>query len=151
VAYRTGFGLDEWIYCTLYIHNSGLQIIQRSRYSTHFAVHRSTRTRIPAFTSRILATELQQSHCHFKSHMKSSLQCKYFLTIILQLPIPKTRRNLVIPSSYPGSGVSTLDCSLPSPLFYPVEPLRADTTENTASVGKEVCLLMRCLTKTSYS
>jgi hypothetical protein len=26
-----------------------------------------------AFISRTLATELQQSHCHFKSHVKSSL------------------------------------------------------------------------------
>jgi hypothetical protein len=31
VTYRTGFGLDDWIYCTLYIHNSGLQVIQRYR------------------------------------------------------------------------------------------------------------------------
>jgi hypothetical protein len=22
-----GFGLDDWIYCTLYIHNSGIQVI----------------------------------------------------------------------------------------------------------------------------
>jgi hypothetical protein len=34
------------------------------------------------FTSRILATDLQQSHCHFRSHMKSSL-----LNLILFLPI----------------------------------------------------------------
>jgi hypothetical protein len=29
VAYKTGFGLDDWIYCTLYIHNLRLQVIQR--------------------------------------------------------------------------------------------------------------------------
>jgi hypothetical protein len=23
VTYKMGFGLDDWIYCTLYIHNSG--------------------------------------------------------------------------------------------------------------------------------
>jgi hypothetical protein len=27
VNYKMGFGLDDWIYCTLYIHNSGLQVI----------------------------------------------------------------------------------------------------------------------------
>jgi hypothetical protein len=27
--YRRGFVLDDWISCTLYIHNSGLQVIQR--------------------------------------------------------------------------------------------------------------------------
>jgi hypothetical protein len=31
VTYKTGFGLDDWIYCTLYIHNSELQAIQRYR------------------------------------------------------------------------------------------------------------------------
>jgi hypothetical protein len=38
--------------------------------------------------SRILATELSQSHGHFKSHMKS-------YAIILQLPIPKTGLNSI--------------------------------------------------------
>jgi hypothetical protein len=27
VAYKKGFGLDDWIYCTLYLYNSGLQPI----------------------------------------------------------------------------------------------------------------------------
>jgi hypothetical protein len=27
VTYKTGFGLDDWIYCTLYIHNPGLHVI----------------------------------------------------------------------------------------------------------------------------
>jgi hypothetical protein len=41
----------DWIYCTLYIHNSSLQTIQPYRWSTHalgFSV----------LTSRILATDL---------------------------------------------------------------------------------------------
>jgi hypothetical protein len=41
VTYKTGYGLDDWIYWVLYTHNSGLQAIQR--YST---VRRYTRTRI---------------------------------------------------------------------------------------------------------
>jgi hypothetical protein len=31
VTYKMGFGLDDWIYCTFYINNSGLQAIQRYR------------------------------------------------------------------------------------------------------------------------
>jgi hypothetical protein len=27
VTTKTGFGLDDWIYCTLYIRNSGLQAV----------------------------------------------------------------------------------------------------------------------------
>jgi hypothetical protein len=27
VTYKMSFGLDDWIYCALYIHNSGLQVI----------------------------------------------------------------------------------------------------------------------------
>jgi hypothetical protein len=49
LTYKTGFGLDDWIYYTLYIHNSGLQAIQRYRYSTHIAVHSYARTRILSF------------------------------------------------------------------------------------------------------
>jgi hypothetical protein len=47
------------------------------------------------FTSRILATDLSQSHCNFKSHMKSSLHSLIpflqFPLSHLRLPIPKTR------------------------------------------------------------
>jgi hypothetical protein len=49
VTYKTGSGLDDLICCTLYIHNSGLQAIQRSRWSTHFTVHRYTCTRVLCF------------------------------------------------------------------------------------------------------
>jgi hypothetical protein len=44
--YRRGFWIGDWIYCTLYVHNSGVQAIQRYRWSTHFPVHRYTRTKI---------------------------------------------------------------------------------------------------------
>jgi hypothetical protein len=54
---QTGFGLDDWIYCTLYIHNSGLQAIQRYRYSTHFQLNVANALGFSVFTSRILATD----------------------------------------------------------------------------------------------
>jgi hypothetical protein len=38
--------MDDWIYCTLYIQNSGLQEIQRYRWYTHFTVHSYTRTSV---------------------------------------------------------------------------------------------------------
>jgi hypothetical protein len=46
VTYRTGSGLDDWIYCSLYIHNSGPQAIQRYRCSTSFTAYRYAHTRI---------------------------------------------------------------------------------------------------------
>jgi hypothetical protein len=72
VTYKMGFGLVHWIYGTLYIHNLGLQAIQRNRWFTHFTVHCCTLTRVLSLQSHILATDLSQSHCHFKSHMKST-------------------------------------------------------------------------------
>jgi hypothetical protein len=43
MTYKMGFGLDDWIYCTLYIHTTqDCRQLQRYRYSTHFAVHRYT-------------------------------------------------------------------------------------------------------------
>jgi hypothetical protein len=50
VTYKLGFGLDDWIYCTLYIHNSGLRAIQHYRWSTPFTVHCYTGTRILSLT-----------------------------------------------------------------------------------------------------
>jgi hypothetical protein len=73
-------------------HTSELQAIQHYRYSTRFPVHRYTHAlEFSDFTSRILATDLSQSRCHFNSHMKSSLHCLIFFLPFLQLPIPKTR------------------------------------------------------------
>jgi hypothetical protein len=48
VTSETGFGLDDWIYFKLYsyIHNSGLQAIQRYHWFTHITFHRYSRARI---------------------------------------------------------------------------------------------------------
>jgi hypothetical protein len=66
-------------------HSSGLQAIQHYRCSTQFTVHCCIRT------SRILATDLSQSHCNFNSHMRSSWHRLIPFLLFLQLPIPKTR------------------------------------------------------------
>jgi hypothetical protein len=84
-------------------HISGLHAIQHCRWFTQFTVHRYTRTRKDSqwlLTTRILATDLSQPHCHFKSYIKSS--CHSLVPFLpLQMPIPKTRLHSV-PSSYPG-------------------------------------------------
>jgi hypothetical protein len=73
VTYRTGFGLDGSIYCALYIHTdrdyrqySAIAILHILQFTVVQALGFS------AFTSGISATDLLQSHCHFKSHMNSS-------------------------------------------------------------------------------
>jgi hypothetical protein len=53
LIYKTGFGLHDWIYCTLYIHNSGLQ---DDLQTIQFTVEHALGYRV--FTSRILATDL---------------------------------------------------------------------------------------------
>jgi hypothetical protein len=40
------FGLNGWTYCTLHVHNSGLQAIQRNRWFTQFTIHHCSRNRI---------------------------------------------------------------------------------------------------------
>jgi hypothetical protein len=96
--YRRGFGLDDWIYWTLFIHTvqdyrqySAIAILHPFQFTVTHALGFSV------FTSRILAVDISQSHCNFKSHVKSS-----FHSIILFLPIPKTRLNSIplLQSSY---------------------------------------------------
>jgi hypothetical protein len=55
----------------IHSHSSRLQTIQRYRYSAHFQFTFTHALRFSVFTSRILATYLSQSHCNFKSLMKS--------------------------------------------------------------------------------
>jgi hypothetical protein len=79
LTYKTGSGLDDWIYCTLYIHttldyrqHSAIGILHTFQFTVTHAVGFSV------FTSRILATDLLQSHCNFKSHFTAwFLSCHY--------------------------------------------------------------------------
>jgi hypothetical protein len=72
VTYKRGFGLDDWIYSTLYIPNTR----NYKQYSAIAILHAVLLTVTHAlgfsvFTSRILATDLSQPHCNLKSHLKS--------------------------------------------------------------------------------
>jgi hypothetical protein len=69
--------------------SSGLQAVQRYRYSTQFPVHRCTRIRILSLISRILATDLSISLA--LTHEVFFSQPNSLLAIILQLPFPMTR------------------------------------------------------------
>jgi hypothetical protein len=73
VTYKTGFGMDDWVIDPLYIHTTR----DYRQYSATADLHtlQFTDTQalgFSAITSRILATDLSQSHCHFKSDMESS-------------------------------------------------------------------------------
>jgi hypothetical protein len=90
VTYKTG----PWIgfINALYIHTTrAYRQLQRYRYSAHFQFTVVHALGFPVFTSRILATDLSQSHCNFKSHVKSSWHRLIPFLPFLQLPIPKTR------------------------------------------------------------
>jgi hypothetical protein len=99
--------LDDWIYWHL-IHT----IRDYRQYSAiadlHILQFTFTHARgFSVFTSRILATDLLQSHCNLKSHMNSPLQFNSFIVISFQLPSTAISRTLLnsiplLPSSYPG-------------------------------------------------
>jgi hypothetical protein len=67
VTTKTGFGFDDWIYCILYIHANR----DYKKYSAIAILHTFQLTVAHALefsfcTSRILATDLSQSHCNIK-------------------------------------------------------------------------------------
>jgi hypothetical protein len=84
VTYKTGFILDDWICCTLYIHTtrnyrqySAIAILHTFQFTLTHALGFSF------FTSLILATDLSQSHCSFNSQMESSFHSLVpFLTLL---------------------------------------------------------------------
>jgi hypothetical protein len=71
--YKMGLGWDDWIYGQLthktrdYRQYSAITILHTFQFTVTHALG------ISGFTSRILVTDLSQSHRNFKSHMKSSL------------------------------------------------------------------------------
>jgi hypothetical protein len=101
MTYKTGSGLGDWIYWHIIHSTRDYRQLERYRCSTHFTCHRYTRTRFFESSLAISWQRIYNSRTNFKSHMKSFLWPNPFLTIILQLPIPKTQLN-TIPSTYPG-------------------------------------------------
>jgi hypothetical protein len=100
--------LDDWIYWHLihttrnYKQYSAIADLHTLKFTVTYALGFSV------FTSRILATDLSQSHCHFKSHMKSSLS-----VLIPFLPLLSIQFNSSVPRLISReAGVSKLDSSL---------------------------------------
>jgi hypothetical protein len=145
VTYKTGYGLDAWTYWHL-IHT---QLGTTGYYSaiTDLRTLQFTITHalgFSVFASRILAMALWRSHCHFRSHKKSSF---HSLTPCLQLPIPKTRLDSIplLPSSYPGRLAPRN-----STLFFSNEPFFITTLhwrrrKHSLSIVWKTCSQRRCI------
>jgi hypothetical protein len=136
MTFKTGFGLDDWIYCILDIHAFwNYRQSQRYRSTTHFPVHCCTRIRVLVLTSRIPATDLSHSHCNFQSHTKSSLR-----SLIPSLP-------LFCSSQFRRLDFTTLDyCSILLLLFcrtLSYNHFARTTRKRPSSVVKDACLLVR--------
>jgi hypothetical protein len=72
MTYKTGFGLDGWIYCTLCITRDCRQYSAIADiYTSHFAVTHSLGFSL--FTSRVLATDLYNSFIVTSNHTWSLL------------------------------------------------------------------------------
>jgi hypothetical protein len=99
-TYKTGSGLDDWIYWHLihttrdYMQYSAIVDLHPLQFTLTHALEFSV------FTSRILATDLPQSHCHFKSHMKSVL--RRLIPFLLLFCNCQLNSVSLLPSSYPG-------------------------------------------------
>jgi hypothetical protein len=90
VTYKTGFGSMIGFIAPY----AFTQFRSTGNYSAIAILHTLQLTvahalEFSVLTSRILVTDLSQSHCNFKSHMKSSWQFLQFLFNHFQLPSPE--------------------------------------------------------------
>jgi hypothetical protein len=120
VTYRRGSGLDDWIYWHLihttrdYRQHCAVSILRTLMFTITHALEFS------AFSSRVLATDLSQSHCNFNSHMKFS-----FYNLIHSLSFLLNHSRLPSPELGP-----ILDNSLKRPSLSLYKP-SARTTQET--------------------
>jgi hypothetical protein len=105
VTHKRGFRFEDWIYFILYIHTfrdhrqySAIAILHTFQFTAGDALGFSV------FISRILAADLSQSHCNFKSPVKSSVH-----RLIPSLPFLLS--HLRLPSSELDQFPTTTDCS----------------------------------------
>jgi hypothetical protein len=97
VTYKTGFGLDDWLYWTLYIHT----VRDYRQYSAIVDLHTLQFTfthpiGFSVFKCHILATDLSQSNCNFNSLMRS-----FWHSLIPFLPFLHNNRGLPSPELEP--------------------------------------------------
>jgi hypothetical protein len=82
-----GFGFDDWIYCTLYIHNSGLEVIQRYCYlhTLQFTIpHTLGFSVFTSLSQQRIYHSLTVTSNHIWSHLFTAkcLSCHYSVTAI---------------------------------------------------------------------
>jgi hypothetical protein len=108
----------DWIsdLLTAYTHPSDLRSSVANLHTLQFTVTHSLGFSV--FTSRILATDLQQSHCHFKSHVKNLctvwfLSCHFFpiTGMCLRRPAPGCLPRTVFAGTCLPSRCLTMDVS----------------------------------------
>jgi hypothetical protein len=130
--------VPDWIYWHLIHSTWNYRQLQRYRYSTHRYTHYIG---FSVFTTRIRATNLWHSHCHFTSHMKSFLHSLiYFLSLFCSCQF--RRLDLVQFLCSPAHILAGwhLETRLSSSQLKSLEPLCTDPAENTAFLllGKHV-------------
>jgi hypothetical protein len=97
----TASGLNGWVYWRLYIYTvrdyrqySAIAILHTFQFTVTHALGFSV------LTSRVLATELSQCHCNFKSHVKSSWHRPIPFFPFLWMPIRNSTRLLLYAPLY---------------------------------------------------
>jgi hypothetical protein len=102
----------------------------------------------PAFTSRILATDLSQSHCHFKSYMKSSfhrlIPSLPFVLIHLRLPSPELDLILIL-AAWDPRYIASGRADIKHRFLYCCEACLQRRSIACVVVVAAMCLLSRCL------
>jgi hypothetical protein len=96
-----------------------------------------------AFTSHILATDLSQSHCNFKSRVKTSCHSLIPVLPFLQLPFPKTRLDSRLLFYTPCYSAST-PTVLPNTSYY---PFARNPRKTPSSVVQNARLLVHYLAR----
>jgi hypothetical protein len=130
---------------TLYIHlrNTGNNIANAYQHTSQ-----STVTHVlgfSGFTSRILATDLSQTQCNFKSHMKTFLHSLIpFLSLLCNWQL---NSNPLLPSSYPGRLTSRnstrLDYDFSNEFFF-ITSLYGPRRRHNLSIIVKACLQRSC-------
>jgi hypothetical protein len=125
---------------TLCTHNSELQAVTSVIADLHTLQFTVTHALgFSVFTSRILATDLYQSHCNFKSHMKSSLH--YIITFLPLFCNCQLNSIPLLPSSYPGRLPSRNSTEL-----FLIITLHGSRRKHSLSIVEKACLQRRCIT-----
>jgi hypothetical protein len=107
LTYKTGSGFNKWILLTLYTHKAELRATQRCCYLHTLHFTRTQTLGFSVFTSRVLAMDLYQSHCHFKSHLKSSFHSLIpFLSLFCSCQFRTLDSIPLLLNSYPSRLVS---------------------------------------------